>query len=285
MGDRKREAIAMDSEALKALRTRNLSPLRRRFFEYLVGERNLSLMTACTYENSLRCLERFLDKPAEGADSDDLRRFIRESPLHPTTKNGVMVGMKAFHRWGVLEKEWPLSSIAEVPGPKLIHNPKECLTTAEAATLLQVVRRPNEARLLCLGLYGGLRVGEMVRIDAESWRDDRLRFVGKGRKTREVPVLPELAAKRDLILSRTSSDSALKQVVRTLVYLTGIQFSSHTLRRTFATHLSEDGVPREVVGALLGHAPASTTEIYAPVRWTEKLDAMDMLSYEREGTR
>jgi integrase/recombinase XerD len=262
---------------------RNLSPLRARFFEYLVDERNLSPMTAYTYENSLRRLERFLGKPAETFTSDDLRRFLRESPLHPQTKNSSAVGMKAFHRWGSLEGEWPLNGISEVPGPKVIHDPKECLTTVEARTLLQVVRRPNEARLLFLGLYAGLRVGEMARVDADCWRDDRLRFVGKGRKTREVPVLPELAAKRELILSRGSSDSSLKQVVRSLVYLTGIQFSSHTLRRTFAVHLSEDGVPREVIGALLGHAPASVTETYAPVRWAEKLDAMDMLSYEKEG--
>jgi hypothetical protein len=35
----------------------------------------------------------------------------------------------------------------------------------------------------------------------------------------------------------------------------------------------------QLIGAILGHAPASTTETYAPVRWTEKVEAIETLSY------
>jgi integrase len=73
----------------------------------------------------------------------------------------------------------------------------------------------------------------------------------------------------------------LKQVVRSLVWDTGIQFSCHSLRRTFAVHLSEAGIPREVIGSILGHAPASVTETYAPVRYVEMREAIDVLSYSK----
>jgi site-specific recombinase XerD len=265
-------------------RVEKLPQMRRRFNEYLIHERNLSPMTAYTYENNLRCIERFVGKDAATIGPNDLRRFLRESPLHPQTKNGVAVGMKAFHRWGALEELWPLNGIASVAGPRLIKNPKSSLTTDEANALLKVVTRPNEVRLVYLGLYAGLRVGEMARVDEGAWLEDRLRFMGKGRKVRDVPVHPALEAKRETILARTTTDSTLKQVVRSLVYATGIEFSSHSLRRTFAVTLSEARIPREVIGSILGHAPLSVTETYAPIRWTEKLEAMDTLSYDKEAT-
>lgn len=57
-------------------------------------------------------------------------------------------------------------------------------------------------------------------------------------------------------------------------------FSSHTLRRTFGVTMSELGVSRDVIGALLGHAPGSVTvAAYIPVRWQEMLDAISRLTY------
>jgi site-specific recombinase XerD len=252
--------------------------LRDRFRDYLVGERNLAPLTALTYERSLQRLERHAGKPADTITSQDVRAFLRGSDLHPSTKNSTLVAMKAFHKWGALEELWPLNGIMSVPGPRLIYDPLPSLSTAQVRTLLGAAKRPGETRLLYLGLFGGLRVGEMARIDKAAWTE-QLRFVGKGRRSRDVPVHQELEARRDVILSRPTTDSTLKQTVRGLVYVTGIQFSSHTLRRTFATHLSEQKVPREVIGAILGHAPATVTERYAPVRWQEKVDAVEQLRY------
>jgi hypothetical protein len=41
--------------------------------------------------------------------------------------------------------------------------------------------------------------------------------------------------------------------------------------------LSEAGVSREVVGAILGHADGNVTPVYAPVRWSEKVAAVGHL--------
>jgi site-specific recombinase XerD len=40
---------------------------------------------------------------------------------------------------------------------------------------------------------------------------------------------------------------------------------AHLLRRTFATHLVQQGVPLKAVADLMGHASLSTTQVYAKV--------------------
>ena len=260
--------------------------LREAFRSYLLGERNLTPSTALTYNVGLDRIETFLGMAAEVVreDPDAVRRFLRESPFHPSTKNSSLVALKAFDRWGVLDGHWSAGPLEALVGPKMVRNPKPSMSDEEARTLLQVARRPSEVRLVYLGLYAGLRVSEAASIGPDQWLSDRLRFLGKGRKMRDVPVHPELQAKRDLILSRETAAGSLKHTGRALSYATGVDFTSHTLRRTFASHLVQKRVPREVVGSILGHAPATVTEFaYAPVQWDEQLEAVLLADYGAPG--
>lgn len=261
-----------------------LPPLRRRFAQYLLGERNLTPSTAFTYEQSLMRLERFTGIEAHLISVAEMRRFLRESDFNPGTKSGSLVAMKAFHRWAEVEGEpWANAAFQSLVAPKQLRNPKPSLEVVEARTLLTVCRRSREFRVIGLGLLAGLRVSEAASISEEEWLRDRLRFVGKGRKLREVPIVPELAALKGMILQRgpTTADS-LKGICRSLSHVTGVPFTSHTLRRTFSNTLRRAGVPREVIGAILGHAPVSVTETYTPVEFEEMVDAMKRLSYEEK---
>lgn len=253
---------------------------RRDFAHYLIDERNLSASTAFTYEQGLLRYERFVSSTAEAATPESGRRFLRESRYNPATKNATLVALKAYHRWGELEdKPWANPKLANLVGPKQHRQPKPALSIEEAAELLEVCRRPNEYRVVYLGLLAGLRISEAASITSSEWLSDRLRFYGKGRKRRDVPVVAELEAVKTEILSNATTAGTLKHVVRSLGHVTGIAFTSHALRRTFSVTLSEAGVPREVIGDLLGHAPMTTTEIYTPVRESEKFEAMAKLHY------
>lgn len=254
---------------------------RTQFAQYLVGECNLTPTTAFTYEQGLLRLEKFLRKDAAELTSDDLRLFIRESDYHPSTKSSTLQAMKAFHKWGALEGMWTLNGIAAMRGPKIVRDPKPELSKDVARRVIEMCRRPNEYRLVYLGLYGGLRITESASIGSKEWLEDRLRFVGKGRKTRDVPLHPELAAKKDVILSSTASRGTLKHTCASLSHYAGTHFTSHALRRTAAVSMSEAGASRDVIGAILGHAPLSvTTSSYVPVRWQERVEAISLLNYE-----
>ncbi|NJO91490.1 MAG: site-specific integrase [Chloroflexia bacterium] len=53
------------------------------------------------------------------------------------------------------------------------------------------------------------------------------------------------------------------------------QISSHCARHTFATHCLTLGIPMEVVQKVLGHADIRTTQIYAKIVDSAKVEAMD----------
>jgi site-specific recombinase XerD len=251
------------------------------FAHYLVDECGLSQSTAWTYARNIERVEKFLDRDATTVKVGQMRSFLRESSFHPATKNGCLVAIKQFVRFCRLEGVVADEALLALRGPKQVRNPRPALTTEEALTVLASVRRPVDYRALWLPLYAGTRISESARIMAEEWaREDRLYFKGKGGKYREVPVHAELLNKREDILDNSSTADALKHVVRSASHYTGIPFTSHTLRRTFAQHLVEEGVLREVVGDLLGHAQGVTVQAYAPITWHEKVDAMERLGYE-----
>lgn len=260
--------------------------LKVRFHRWIVRARNLSPLSGVTYVNGVERIERVTGKPAAEITARDLHSFLL-SDYHPTTKNMSLVAFRSFHWWGaVVEELWPLDpKIMAVKGPKVIRPPKPALSPEEAVTLLRACKRSNEFRAVWLPLFQGMRVSEAARIGEREWRPDRFVFMAKGRKTIEVPVHPELAKKRDVILSNETTKDTLKAVCRAMSLLLGIRFSPHTLRHTFARVTREMGVERATVGGLLGHGPQDVTEIYIPVTFDEMYRALPVLDYERAARR
>lgn len=250
--------------------------MRERWHQYLVLERGLSPVTAWTYEHGLRRIERFTQVPAPEIDTSKAREFLR-SGYHPATKQSSLAALKSFHRWGAVEGLWPLNGIMALQGPRMVHNPKPSLRPEQVTHIESYVNRPNAARVFYLGLYAGLRVTEASLV--EGWEGGVLSVKGKGGKLREVPVHAEIEQRKDLILSSTAKRDNLKHSVRGLSFASGIPFTSHTFRRTFGVRLSELGVSRDVIAALLGHRGGVTIEHYVPVTMTEKREAVLKLFY------
>jgi integrase/recombinase XerC len=138
-------------------------------------------------------------------------------------------------------------------------------------------------------LYGsGLRIAEALGLnvrDAMALRTNpSLSVIGKGSKTRLVPVLPTVRAAIDAWLDLHPSrqpDSPLfigargkrldpavaQKVLRTYRRLAGLpeHATPHALRHSFATHLLAGGSDLRSIQDLLGHASLSTTQRYTAV--------------------
>ena len=138
-------------------------------------------------------------------------------------------------------------------------------------------------------LYGsGLRIAEALGLnvrDATAMRSSlTLTVIGKGSKTRIVPVLPAVRQAVDawmavhpdrqpdspLFLGARGArlDPAVAQkVLRTYRRLAGLpeHATPHALRHSFATHLLASGSDLRSIQDLLGHASLSTTQRYTSV--------------------
>lgn len=138
-------------------------------------------------------------------------------------------------------------------------------------------------------LYGcGLRIAEALALDIgdapRPGEDAALRVLGKGGKTRLVPVLPavraamagwlahrpDAAPEEPLFLGARGKrlDPAIAQKsMRDYRRLAGLaeHATPHALRHSFATHLLGGGADLRAIQELLGHASLSTTQRYTNV--------------------
>ena len=140
----------------------------------------------------------------------------------------------------------------------------------------------------------GLRVSELVELEVNdvNLKDNYVRVFGKGKKERIVPmadittdILNEyINVYRNSLLKGYLTDKVfissygkgmtrqgffknLKKIAKEK----GIKkdFSPHTLRHSFATHLLEHGADLRSIGELLGHENIKTTQIYTHVTNTK----------------
>ncbi len=138
-------------------------------------------------------------------------------------------------------------------------------------------------------LYGcGLRISEALALDIRDapmpGEDAALRVLGKGGKTRLVPVLPAVRTamaawlahrpgampEEPLFLGARGKrlDPAIAQKsIRDYRRLAGLpeHATPHALRHSFATHLLGGGADLRAIQELLGHASLSTTQRYTAV--------------------
>jgi len=144
--------------------------------------------------------------------------------------------------------------------------------------------------MLELMYSSGLRVSELVNvkihdIDSESCI---IRVMGKGSKERIVP-LGDYAIKYIDIYLKEYRNKLIKKEYNDYLFLNNhgkkmtrqgffkiiknlakqqkikVEFSPHTLRHSFATHLLDGGADLRSIQEMLGHSDISTTQIYTHV--------------------
>ena len=238
----------------------------------------------------------------------DLRAFMakrRRDGLESRSLLRALAAVRNFLRF--IEKKGLARTdvFGAVRPPKRPHSLPKALTVPDARDVVDPEQRAGEARepwviardaaVLAL-LYGaGLRISEALSIgsaEAPVGAADRVTILGKGGKSRTVPVIAPVRSAIEAYLALCPYDLAggplfvgarggplspriIQLAVQRLRGALGLPESAtpHALRHSFATHLLGRGGDLRTIQELLGHASLSTTQIYTAVDKTRLLDA------------
>ncbi len=271
------------------------------FLDSLIIEKKLSDNTKKSYENDLKKYISFLKKrnitkieKIEEVDIEKYIEYLKKEKMSPKTIAHNITCIKEYHKYlikaGLLKKD----SSENILSPKQRKTLPKVLSIEEIDKLLNIqLITPFDYRnkaMLELMYASGLRVSELVNLEINdiNINNGTVRCIGKGNKERIIP-LGDVALKYIEIYLNQYRSSMLKgyycdklflnnhgkvmtrqgffKIIKRLAKDKDIKtdFSPHTLRHSFATHLLEYGADLRSIQELLGHQDISTTQVYTHI--------------------
>jgi site-specific recombinase XerD len=200
----------------------------------------------------------------------------------PSTVNKILAALDDFY------VSRSLGKVDKVKRQEIPQRAPKALDERAAKRFLRAVEACPSARDRAIALvpfFAGARIAEVAALDLEdvkvSARKGALHLVGKGEKSRDVPLVPELRqALQDWLGLRHDVDSsalfvserfwdrmstdAIADVIAKIVKNAGLddEITAHVLRHTYATVKVRNGVDIVTVKKLMGHARLETTMAY-----------------------
>lgn len=271
----------------------------KQFLNYLQYEQNRSPLTVAAYAEDLRAFEQFF-KNLDGqlswqnVDTDVIRDWMEsmvDKGNSATSVHRRLSALRSFYRFALAHQLVERDPAHQVECPKEKKALPQFMREDEMDQLLDDVEWGDDYqavldRTIIMTFYQtGIRLSELIGLtdDAVDLPNRQLKVTGKGGKQRVVPFGDELAeclqryaCERDRLEERSSNVffvgyngcKLTPQQVRKIVRMrlaavsTAKKRSPHVLRHTFATAMLNHGAGIESIRRLLGHASASTTEIY-----------------------
>ncbi len=270
------------------------------FLHHLEIERRLSPHTLSNYRRDLLAAQNFLDQQHIATwpqvDAHLLRAFVaaqHRAGLGGRSLQRRLSALRSFYRYLLREKLVAANPAAGLRAPKSPRRLPKALDVDQVSRLLD--QPDTDERTASLAqrdhammelLYSsGLRLAELVSLDLPDLdlNDDTVRVIGKGDKTRVVPVGRRARAvlknwlktrgslavldENALFVNRRGgriSARAVQQRLRFWGVKQGLDtpLHPHLLRHSCASHVLESSGDLRAVQELLGHADIATTQIY-----------------------
>ena len=273
------------------------------FLMYLATERGLSDSYQLLVQRSLEAFSAWLEKHTptrewrrvEPQQITDFLVFRKRSGLQASSVRIDAVAVRIFFRFLVTRRAWTENPAETLTLPRPEKHLPEALHVEQVRKLIESIG-PNDPlglrdRAMFELLYSsGLRVSELcdARLENINLDDAFIRVIGKGKKTRLIPIgkpaceairaylqreRPELVSKKtgaEIFLSirgKKLTTPRIRQLIKQYAARAGIEANvyPHLMRHSFATHLLGGGADLRVIQELLGHADISTTQIYTHI--------------------
>ena len=267
-----------------------------KWFAHLGSERRLSPHTSSNYARDLEAFVTFCDGQKlaswEGVDNFHVRTFAareHRNGLGPRSIQRRLSALRSFFNFLIREGVLKSNPADGIKAPKAGKRLPKTLDADRMARLLGAPEDDPLARrdhaMMELLYSSGLRLAELVGLDLTDLDlgDRTVRVLGKGSKTRVVPVgrcavtavsswLKDRAmlAKPGVTAVFVGQNGhrlgarAIQRRIDRAARRQGIDLKvhPHLFRHSFATHLLESSSDLRGVQELLGHADISTTQVY-----------------------
>ena len=269
---------------------RHLDP----FLSHLEVVRHLSPHTISSYKRDLTAFFTFLKEKHDSGEEvrdHDIRGFVaqeRRRDLSARSIQRALSSIRSFFNYLLDEEVVETNPAANISSPKSTQLLPKALDTDLVKRLLDFKPQADieirDKAMVELLYSSGLRLSELcsLNMDSISVRERSCRVVGKGNKTRDLPVGEKaIQSLRDWLLVRKNisgdSNKALflnkngKRISTRSVQLRLERLSKkrglpmvnpHMLRHSFASHILESSGDLRAVQEMLGHSDIGTTQIY-----------------------
>ena len=271
-----------------------VSELIFNYLDYLENIKGLSSNTAVSYKRDLLKLSKFLN--ASGVnDFENLTEEICSAWIADLFQNNVSArsiqrhisASKGFFNYlkkSGLISDSPFQLINSPKSPSYLPN---ILSPEEVSQLLNFkpknLQEKRDLAIIELIYSSGLRVSEAVNSNLNDFEENKnfLRVIGKGSKTRLVPVgryaqnaINNWMLERDKLSTKDNAlfvnlrgsritTRSVQERIKNIALMQGLPpVNPHMLRHSFATHLLESSGDLRSIQELLGHSSLSTTQIY-----------------------
>lgn len=290
--------------------------LSRYFFEYLPTERGLSEDTIQSYRDAMSLLLEFCERERhirrDKLEINDLTRELVEAFLNwleqekgnsTSTRNQRRAAVNAFFRFLQYENPGCISlcqQVREIPPKRcaqrmIPHLSEEAVQTVFQQPNLTTREGRRDFAFLSLMYESAARASEIANVCVGDVRFEKngavVHLKGKGRKTRDVPILAEPTKILKNYLTEESRyrhcdltapffcNRSREPLTRGGVYYIVQKYVAlaqkkapdlfpqnvhpHVFRHSRAMHWLEAGVDLQYIKDLLGHSDIKTTEVYA----------------------
>lgn len=268
------------------------------FLNYLRIDKKYSENTINSYNDNLNHFKTFFkDKELDKINENDIEyylKYLHSKKLEISSISHNISALKSFYKYLLIFKKVNNNPLENIEMPKLKKSIPKTLSYDEVNKLLDIDIKTyydyrNKA-MLELMYASGLRVSELVNLKIHdlNFENNTIRIFGKGSKERIIPISDYASEYVNLYLLRAYkwlskgkitdylflnnhgnkiTRQAFFKLLQKLAKEKDIktEFSPHTLRHSFATHLLQGGADLRSIQELLGHSSISTTQIYTSV--------------------
>lgn len=268
--------------------------------EYLVKEKNYSLLTVQAYVSDIMSFQEYLNNYHEATSVENvvypqIRSWIViliENNISNTSVNRKVSSLKSYYKFLLKIKQItvnPLLKHKSLKTAKKIQIPfseKELQDVFEFNSYSNDFEGMRNQLIIELFYTTGIRRAELINLQIGNvdLNQKIIKVIGKRNKERIIPLLDctvkliesyktqrnhlEVIKNNEMLILSKNGNKVSESFVYRLIneYFSSVsqktKKSPHVLRHSFATHLLNNGADLNSVKELLGHASLSSTQIY-----------------------